>query len=167
MSGNDALMVEWGDCDEQRSLGASVRRLLGTVVTTGASPSELSAAAAAIDRVTNKLAAAAPRRDMSGEPDAPAGGLTVAAGWTGWTAASCKPSSTLSPRRPSSVFTSGVLSCESPIGSARGQHWCTLHIPGVGRQSLRPSAPQSPRPTCETGLRVWMSRICRSTWRSR
>jgi acyl-coenzyme A thioesterase PaaI-like protein len=73
MSGNEVLMVEWADCDERRSLGASARRLLDAVVTTGASPSELGAAAAAIDQVTDGLAAAV-RRDISGEPDVSARG---------------------------------------------------------------------------------------------
>jgi acyl-coenzyme A thioesterase PaaI-like protein len=74
MSRNEALMTEWANCAERRTLGASVRRLLDAVVTTGASPSELSAAAAAIDEVTDRLVATAPRQDMSGEPDPSAGG---------------------------------------------------------------------------------------------
>lgn len=67
-------MVEWVDWDERRSLGASVRRLLDAVVITGASPSELSAAAAAIDQVTDMLAATARSHEVSGEPDVSAGG---------------------------------------------------------------------------------------------
>jgi acyl-coenzyme A thioesterase PaaI-like protein len=73
MSRNEALMVEWADCDERRSLGASVRRLLDAVVTTGASASELGRAAAAIDEVSDGLAAAV-RPDMSGELDVSARG---------------------------------------------------------------------------------------------
>lgn len=69
MSRNEPLMGEWADCDERRSLGASVRRLLDAAVTTRASPPELSSAAAAIDQVADGLAATTRR-----EPDAPAGG---------------------------------------------------------------------------------------------
>ena len=62
-------MAEWEDCDERQSLGASVRRLLDAVVTTGASASELGAAAVAIDQVTTRLAATTRRQELSAEPD--------------------------------------------------------------------------------------------------
>jgi acyl-coenzyme A thioesterase PaaI-like protein len=69
MSGNERLMSEWAASDERRSLGASVRRLLDTVVTTGAGPAELLAAAAAVDQITARLAATTVRQNHVIEPD--------------------------------------------------------------------------------------------------
>jgi acyl-coenzyme A thioesterase PaaI-like protein len=72
MSGNappDADVVDWAPSQERRELGESLRRLLAVVVQTGASPAELGAAAAAVDSVTERLAAGpAVRFDMSVAP---------------------------------------------------------------------------------------------------
>ncbi len=61
--------AEWGSIVERRALAESVRRLLDAVVTTGASPAELSAAAVAIDQVTASLAESVVRQDPAVEPD--------------------------------------------------------------------------------------------------
>ena len=69
MSGNGVLVVEWDSSDERHILGESVRRLLDAVVATGASPAELSAAAAVIDQVTSQLAATVVHLDLAARPD--------------------------------------------------------------------------------------------------
>jgi acyl-coenzyme A thioesterase PaaI-like protein len=68
MSGNAAaepVTVEWSPSDERRELGEALRRLLEVVVQTGAGAAELSAAARAIDEVTDGLAGSAVRTSMS------------------------------------------------------------------------------------------------------
>jgi hypothetical protein len=77
MSGNvpsesalaEPVLTEWVHTDERRMLGESVRRLLDIIVRTGASPAELSTAAAAIDAVAASLASTVVRSDLAVEPD--------------------------------------------------------------------------------------------------
>jgi acyl-coenzyme A thioesterase PaaI-like protein len=61
--------AEWASIDERHALAESVRRLLDAVVTTGASPAELSTAAAAIEQVAASLARSVVRQDIATEPD--------------------------------------------------------------------------------------------------
>ncbi len=61
--------AQWASADERRALAESIRSLLDVVVTTGASPAELSAAAAAIDQVTASLAGSVVRQDPAVTPD--------------------------------------------------------------------------------------------------
>ena len=62
-------LAEWVRSDERQALGESVRRLLDVVVTTGASPAELSTAAEAIDQIAASLAGSVVRQDPAVEPD--------------------------------------------------------------------------------------------------
>lgn len=57
--------VDWEPSEERRELGEALRRLLDVVVETGASPSELRAAADAIEQVTASLSGSVVRADRS------------------------------------------------------------------------------------------------------
>lgn len=61
--------IDWSPSDERRELGEALRRLLDVVVTTGADPSELKAAAATVDELTASLARTTVQADMSVHED--------------------------------------------------------------------------------------------------
>jgi len=58
-------IAEWEPTDERRELGESLRRLLDVVVQTGAAPTDLKAATAAIDELTARLSTPKVRTDHS------------------------------------------------------------------------------------------------------
>jgi len=71
MSGDsaaEAAGTDWLPSPERQELGEALRRLLDAAVQTGAEPAVLSAAAAAIDEVTARLAGPVVRPDFSTEP---------------------------------------------------------------------------------------------------
>lgn len=61
--------VDWSPSAERQRLGEAIRRLLDVAVRTGAGPSELGAAAAAIEQVSGSLAGQAVRPTMAIDPD--------------------------------------------------------------------------------------------------
>ena len=68
MSGNtaeQATEVDWVASPERQELGEALRRLLDAVVQTGAGPADLTAAAAAVNDLTARLAGPVIRRDFS------------------------------------------------------------------------------------------------------
>jgi acyl-coenzyme A thioesterase PaaI-like protein len=68
MSGNtaaEAAEVDWVASPERQELGEALRRLLDAVVQTGAGPADLTAAAAAVNDLTARLAGPVIRRDFS------------------------------------------------------------------------------------------------------
>jgi acyl-coenzyme A thioesterase PaaI-like protein len=70
MSGNtaaEAAEVDWVASPERQELGAALRRLLDAVVQTGAGPADLTAAAAAVNDLTARLAGPVIRRDFATE----------------------------------------------------------------------------------------------------
>ena len=72
MSGYQAAKsaaIEWSPSDERRELGEALRRLLDIAVTTGADPSELSAATEVINQLVASLGRTAVHADMSVHED--------------------------------------------------------------------------------------------------
>jgi acyl-coenzyme A thioesterase PaaI-like protein len=57
--------IRWAPSDERRELGQALRRLLDVVVQTGAGPDELTAAAAAVNRLADGLAVRTVQADQS------------------------------------------------------------------------------------------------------
>jgi acyl-coenzyme A thioesterase PaaI-like protein len=77
----DAARVEWVSSQERTELGEALRRLLDVVVQTGASAAELSAAATAVDAVTDRLTASpAVRYDTSVARDSSRSDMSLVGG---------------------------------------------------------------------------------------